>query len=213
MWGGIFVVACLFCEVLAIENPDSNGSCVLPAVEDVDWNMIPGTWYQIINTHDAYDDHFNCFTMRNAKATPEGGYSEDVTYSVESNFPLSYTSRIIPKHWFDRGNSRFTLDPRYKFLLIDEAVKGGANEKAMKEIDGFFTNPVTYVTDYKHYGIFMQCDSTDSRNVWVYMRNNRPSAVDILRIHNRLIKVGDGWDKVKIYLTGCTKLPKAQNYI
>nr|XP_039270030.1 uncharacterized protein LOC120344789 [Styela clava] len=215
MWVRIFVVVCLFCEALATANPDSNGSCVLPEVEDVDWNMLPGTWYQIMNSHDAYDDHVNCFTMRNLKSTPEGGYMEDVIYSVESNesFPLSYTPHIMPAHWIDRGNSRFTFDSRYKFLGIDEAVGGGAKGNAMKELDGFFTNPITYVTDYENYVIFMQCDSTDYRNVWVSMRNNRPSAADILRIHNRLIGMGDGWDEVEIYLTGCTKLPKAQNYI
>ncbi|XP_077969075.1 uncharacterized protein LOC144422925 [Styela clava] len=175
--------------------------------------MIQDTWYAMMNSHDAYGDHFTCFTMRNLKSTPEGGYAEDVTYSVESKFPLSYTPHIIPAHWIERGNSRFTFDSRYKFLWIDEAVKGEAKEKAMEEIDEFFTNPLTYVTDYEHYVIYMQCDSSDSRNVWVFMRNNRPSAAEILQIHNRLIEMGNGWDKVKIYLTGCRKLPNAQNYI
>ncbi|XP_077966397.1 uncharacterized protein LOC144419983 [Styela clava] len=197
-------LACLLCVTLRVNgNHETNNECSLPKLEDSDWNMFPDEWYQVLNVGDVFVREAPCWSFINAKETSKGVYVE---------FKHSYTTPegfkkydFVPVHWYTRGNSIDNLDPNYEFLWLDAAKKMGQKKDALKEIDSWYRTEVDHVSNYENYVMWLQCGKVGQRYIWVYTKTPQPTAEDILLVHNKLVEIGGGWDKVPLKFAGCVQ--------
>nr|XP_039255866.1 uncharacterized protein LOC120332637 isoform X2 [Styela clava] len=171
---------------------ESNEECVLPVHEEINWNMIPGTWYHILNVKDPLEHNVPCYAVKNMRApTAIDVFAEFRSIFNETRDSIRYG--IIPVHWTHGGNSIVKLDEKF-------------------EIKEMYNNSMSCMTDYEHYYLCLQCISGE-RNIWAHSRNPYPTAEDILRIHNVLIDVGNGWSEIKLFHSGCSNIELSENVI
>nr|XP_039255865.1 uncharacterized protein LOC120332637 isoform X1 [Styela clava] len=190
---------------------ESNEECVLPVHEEINWNMIPGTWYHILNVKDPLEHNVPCYAVKNMRApTAIDVFAEFRSIFNETRDSIRYG--IIPVHWTHGGNSIVKLDEKFEFLWLHEAKSIESGKLADEEIKEMYNNSMSCMTDYEHYYLCLQCISGE-RNIWAHSRNPYPTAEDILRIHNVLIDVGNGWSEIKLFHSGCSNIELSENVI
>nr|XP_039274390.1 uncharacterized protein LOC120348337 isoform X4 [Styela clava] len=178
-----------------------NEKCTLPVFDEVNYNMLPDSWYHILNTKDPVEQHIPCYAVKYFKDTSDGTFAE---FQVLSSLEKSLNG-VIPFHWYHNGTSITRYDTSFEFLRLNEAKYNGAGSHALKEIQYLYEHSMSCFTDYEHYFMCLQCGGEGQRYIWVHSRNPHPTAEDILRVHNKLVTIGGGWSAVFLFLSECRK--------
>nr|XP_039274387.1 uncharacterized protein LOC120348337 isoform X1 [Styela clava] len=178
-----------------------NENCALPVFDEVNYNMLPDSWYHILNTKDPVEQHIPCYAVKYFKDTSDGTFAE---FQVLSSLEKSLNG-VIPFHWYHNGTSITRYDTSFEFLRLNEAKYNGAGSHALKEIQYLYEHSMSCFTDYEHYFMCLQCGGEGQRYIWVHSRNPHPTAEDILRVHNKLVTIGGGWSAVFLFLSECRK--------
>nr|XP_039259825.1 uncharacterized protein LOC120336259 [Styela clava]XP_039259978.1 uncharacterized protein LOC120336376 [Styela clava] len=92
-----------------------NENCALPVSEKVNYNMLPDSWYQILNTNDPVERNVPCYVIKYFKETADGIFAEFQGISSVEKGTMSL-NEIIPFRWYDNGTSITRRDPNFEFL-------------------------------------------------------------------------------------------------
>ncbi|XP_077976387.1 uncharacterized protein LOC120341467 [Styela clava] len=182
-----------------------NENCALPVSNKINYNMLPDSWYQILNTNDPVERGVPCYVMQYFKETPDGIFAEfkDIISFAEKG--TNSLNEVIPFRWYHNGTSIVRRDTSFEYLWFNWAKHNGAGEHALEEIHYFNEHPLSCFTDYEHYFMCLECGEEGPKYIWVHSRNPYSTGEDILRVHNKLVTIGGGWSSVPLYLSGCHK--------
>nr|XP_039274394.1 uncharacterized protein LOC120348341 isoform X2 [Styela clava] len=170
----ILIVCSLFNPVVGKPGyRRENNNCALPVSDEVNYNMLPDSWYHILNTNDPVERGVPCYAFKYFRETPDGIFAEIQGISSAEKGTMSI-SGVIPFRWYQNGTSITRYDTSFEFLGMDVEKRNGA--------------------------------SGGPRYIWALSRNPHPTGEDILRLHNKLVTIGGGWNAVPLYLSGCRKL-------
>ncbi|XP_039264102.2 uncharacterized protein LOC120339929 [Styela clava] len=183
---------------------EEDEKCVIPVLDEIDWNRLPGTWYLTMNIKDQVEQTASCFELRDIRDTDSGVYIEFRDIHVFPN--KSKIHGTVPFHWIHMHDSIVKSDEKYELLFIEEIKKYGGDREAIADIKEVYKQPMSCMTDYKNQLICFECYEDGTRHVWVHTKNPRLNAEDVLNIRNELIELGGGWSEVKLYLSGCSNL-------
>ncbi|XP_077973672.1 uncharacterized protein LOC144428882 isoform X2 [Styela clava] len=181
-----------------------NENCALPVFDEVNYNMLPDSWYQILNTKDLLERGVPCYAIKYFKETSDGIFAEFQDISSVEKGTMSI-SAVIPFRWYQNGNSIIRYDTSFEYLWSNWAKHNGTNEHSLEEMHYFKEHLSSCFTDYEHYFMCLQCGGEGPKYIWVHSRNPHPTAEDILRVHNKLVTIGGGLSAVPLYLSGCHK--------
>ncbi|XP_077971215.1 uncharacterized protein LOC144411721 [Styela clava] len=176
-----------------------NQNCALPVSDEVNYNMLPDSWYHILTTNGV-----PCYAIKYFRETPDGIFAEFQGISSAEKGTMSL-SGVIPFRWYQNGTSITRFDTSFEFLWLNLAKHNGAGEHALEEIRYTYEQPTSCFTDYEHYFMCLKCGEEGPKYIWVHSRNPHPTAENILRVHNKLVTIGGGWSAVPLYLSGCHK--------
>ncbi|XP_077972542.1 uncharacterized protein LOC144427345 [Styela clava] len=181
-----------------------NENCALPVFDEVNYNMLPDSWYHILNTNDPLERGVPCYAFKYFKETLDGIFGEFQDISSAEKGTMSI-NEVIPFRWYQNGTSITRYDTRFELLWLNGAKHNGADEHVLEEIRYAYEHRMSCFTDYEHYFMCLQCGEEGPKHAWVYSRNPHPAAEDILRVHNKLVTIGGGWSAFPLYLSGCHK--------
>nr|XP_039274391.1 uncharacterized protein LOC120348338 [Styela clava] len=181
-----------------------NNNCALPVSAEVNYNMLPDSWYQILNTNGPVERDVPCYAIKYFRETPDGIFAEFQGISSAEKDTMSLNG-VIPFRWYKNGTSITRFDTSFEFLWLNLAKHNGASEHESEVLQYNYEHPMSCFTDYEHYLMCLKCGGEGPKNIWVHSRNPHPTAEDILRVHNKLVTIGGGWSAVPLYLSGCHK--------
>nr|XP_039274392.1 uncharacterized protein LOC120348340 [Styela clava] len=202
----IILIVCLLSNP-AVGKPgyrQENENCALPVFDEVNYNMLPDSWYQILNTNDPVEHGTPCYAFKYFKETVDGIFAEIQGISSAEKGTMSI-NEVIPFRWYHNGTSIIRFDTSFEYLWLNWAKHKGAGEHAFEEIHYFNEHPMSCFTDYEHYFMCLQCGEEGPRYIWVHSRNPHPTAEDILRVRKKLVTIGGGWSAVPLYSSDCHK--------
>ncbi|XP_077973673.1 uncharacterized protein LOC144428882 isoform X3 [Styela clava] len=203
--GSILIVCLLFNP--AVGKPGyrrENENCALPVFDEINYNMLPDSWYQIMNSNDPVERGVPCYAIKYFRETPDGIFAEFQGISSAEKGSMSL-NEVIPFRWYHNGTSVTRYDARFEFLWSNMEKHNGAGEHALEELRYVYDHPTSHFTDYEHYLVGLECGEEGPKYIWVHSRNPHPTAEDILRVHNKLVTIGGGLSAVPLYLSGCHK--------
>ncbi|XP_039274386.2 uncharacterized protein LOC120348336 [Styela clava] len=196
------ILSALCFTALVVAKPTTK-ECQLPALKEVDSNMLTGTWYLVLTPVQPFEEMMPCFAAKNVRDSGKGTYVRGMII-----YPSKDTVEIedIPLHYFAMNHTSINyMDPKYEFIFADSAKRHGIGEEGMKEVKGVFSLGASQVTDYENYLIWVECAFNGDKYALAYTRTNHPSAENILQIHNALAEIGGEWSQIPLHLAGCTK--------
>ncbi|XP_039256841.2 uncharacterized protein LOC120333477 [Styela clava] len=187
----------------AVGKPEyrrENKNCALPVSDEVNYNMLPDSWYHILITNDRVERGVPCYVIKYFIEIPDGIFAQIQGISSAEKGTMSI-SEVIPFRWYQNGTSITRYDTSFDFLGMDVEKRNGASG----DLRYIYEHPFSCFTDYGHYLLCLQCGREGPKYIWALSRNPHPTAEDILRVHNKLVTIGGGWSAVPLYLSGCRK--------
>lgn len=189
----------------------STKKCILPKPQRINWNQIRGEWFETVNRKTPLDGLLRCGSWRHITKTTHGFSfllrDEHLKTHTYSNLPVSVTIKKSGKAVWGLSHLKTWLAS-----LKEDSVNHKIGNALMMELLSIRKNGMAYFTDYKSYLFALSCGSKGQKYIWVSTPGLHPSAESLVAIHNRLIKLGLGWNDVPIYLSACTKTPGIQYF-
>ncbi|XP_039265294.2 uncharacterized protein LOC120340959 isoform X1 [Styela clava] len=177
-----------------------DGLCTLPEQrQNIDWNKFSGDWYEILH-HLAYSEYnFPCALTNDIHSSPGGMACTTTLYNPSTNWTVR-----IPLHIY-RNN-----DDSYREYFSPGNVVKKARQSIVEievgnqeENGGVYTEEMALYTDYKNYLLGVLCDKEGRQNIWIDSPNSTPTAADVLRIRNKLVQIGSGWNELELSFRIC----------
>nr|XP_039257956.1 uncharacterized protein LOC120334513 [Styela clava] len=126
-----------------------------PAVEDIDVDKFPGTWYQGLRTNDpVMSEDVLCSKLQNFTKTKEGW--KMVVTEYHKNSPPG----VFPERNIKQRKGVYTINKKDDLGLINSqtlSADGGFNEAAAAIDDALLSRELLQLSDYKNYFITAFC--------------------------------------------------------
>ncbi|XP_077972155.1 uncharacterized protein LOC144427197 [Styela clava] len=193
---------CLATYVGEATSHASNIECRLPVTKEIDFAQLrEKNWYSTSHTKHSRSRTDVCAVLSDVEET-NGGL--DFHYKMFNNSGIVNNFTIHTKL---QPSGKYTWEPTSEtgkdpFSPTDTETEM-EKERDHIEWSSDYMKPHNYLTDYKTYLLELQCDIKGKQSVWIHTPTQYPTADDIIRIHNRLLDVGFGWDDIYLVSSSC----------
>nr|XP_039257981.1 uncharacterized protein LOC120334539 [Styela clava] len=203
------------CVVLAcVWKPSyAKKKCVLPSPQKINWSRLTGKWYNILNRKTPGDRLVKCLQLRDFEKNKAG-----FSYVIEDYHLNTGTYGGVKVNFKLKKSGIYTPIPKVatglKWLKIvgKDTPHRRVSKPVKHELMAMSTSNIVFLTDYKNYVMDIRCSANGEKMIWVMSRNPHPGPEDILRITNKLNKIGRGWNDFPLFVTGCTKTSGLHNF-
>nr|XP_039265968.1 uncharacterized protein LOC120341509 [Styela clava] len=182
--------------------------CELPKLEkEIDYSELTGTWYETVHPGETIYKVVSCETLQ-YQSGANGSFSakwsfQKIEKSQNKSLGISnaYFARIAP--------STFLATNEIGMKKIENAILQDVNDatahKIESEMDAPKYMPIVHIVEKNAYVMVLMCDLFGMKKVYVSTSDPLPKTKTLLKIHNKLVEVGNGWADVKLNLAQCSQ--------
>ncbi|XP_039264047.2 uncharacterized protein LOC120339882 [Styela clava] len=203
----MFITTLVVASIFTCSRVSSVSYCQLPQVsEEIDMGNVQGDWYLSVHQNQEMYNVIRCEVSTNTKT--EQGFTVYVKiYNVEDPNNIREVERVfhrVAPSTFHVVHNKGVSDEIAE--INKEDTNEGADRNIVLEDDSVIQNPFLYLSDYKTYNLILRCNLNGDKEIFVQTKTPSANGEVILKVRNKLIEFGNGWEGVKAYPSQCNRV-------
>nr|XP_039263978.1 uncharacterized protein LOC120339836 isoform X1 [Styela clava] len=203
----MFITTLVVASIFTCSRVSSVSYCQLPQVSaEIDIGKVQGDWYVSAHQNQEMFNVIRCEVSTSTK-TEQGftAYFKIYNGGNSSNIKevRSVFNRVAPST-FHIVQSKGYSDEIAE--IKKEDTNSGAEANIVLENDSVIQNPLLFISDNKTYKLILHCNLNGGKEILVETRTPSAKSEVILKVRNKLIEFGNGWEDVKVYPSQCDRV-------